>query len=676
MPGANNDVYLETLSTKRQKPIHEYHRFFLLLLSFCGSIVVSFSYAFNLISRAMAVQYSLGLRDLATISTVGIAIQYFMLPYGILYDFLGPIPISAIGTTYFPLGTLLLALCFMNKIRGGTAKLSVFNAMMCSGCGQFDLASCMTIISHFPTQKGLVTALLKTYTGLGSAIVGCIYLAFFDKKPDQYFFFLMAYTVVIGVLYLIFMRLPPYHLTHFQLRRLSEEKKADLLATKAQYLRQEPPIYRFYIGIAYMVFLICFLPTEAALVTYLSLGRSYKIAFAVIAIVFTLLNVTIFIPYPCDKPVEPYTGDEKYDEGERDEPVAAEDEEGGYHYPQKIGEGGAEGEALPDDRPTGEVLNDGFENLDDGRTSAGGEKQHSRKPVETEVDFVAPQYGHPFLRSLITVELWGIWWTFFTVAGAEFVIIYNAQYILGALAGEDPSTSLSALLTVLNGVGSAVGRLVMSYFEIWTQKRPAEKRIPITIALFFPTTTIIISMVLLLVLPSAALPLPYVIAAFGNGFLAATTMLVTRTIYARDPAKHYNFCFTANMTAAILLNRFLYAEWFAHMGEKHGQKNVCYGKDCVIMPMCVMIGLAASAFLSDVIVNIRYHRYCKRVLARRAEVKRGLVEADDGDLRSGASASGDRNIMFLENEDSGQQQAAAAAQAKKTRLNSSTDSTD
>ncbi|CAJ1018955.1 hypothetical protein IOCL1545_000183600, partial [Leishmania shawi] len=85
--------------------------------------------------------------------------------------------------------------------------------------------------------------------------------------------------------------------------------------------------------------------------------------------------------------------------------------------------------------------------------------------------------------------------------------------------------------------------------------------------------------------PAAALPLPYIVAALGNGFLAGVAILVTRTIFAKDPAKHYHFCFTASMLASLVFNRFLYGEWYTVQADKQARADkMCYGKKCVMMP--------------------------------------------------------------------------------------------
>ncbi|KAG5483897.1 hypothetical protein CUR178_06896 [Leishmania enriettii] len=613
-------VEIIRLATGPQKPVGEYKRFALLALGSFGCIVCSFSYAWNLISGTMQQRYDLSQRDLSTIVTVALVVQYCVLPYAFLYDYLGPLPISIIATVYFPLGTLLLALCFMGKVEGSVVRLSVFNAMMGTGCTMFDLASCITVLLHFPTNRGPVTALLKTFTGLGSALVACLYAGFFDSDPQKHFFFLFSAGLCVGALFIVFMRLPPYHLTQYEERRLPAEVKERRLARKAQYLRQEAPLRRFLWGFAVLVFLIIFVTTQSALVSYLSLGETPKRAFAIVTTIVTFSYLLVAAPLRfLNSSRIPMFSSASSERG------ACDDADSGYPADQlRLAEGQKEKPHAPDepqqsDKSVSDLQCDAAADaaaLDDGCCAVVSTE------VETELDYLAPQYQGSFIHNLTTLELWALWWTMFTVVGAEFVIIYNARFILIALQSAPVDESLSTMLTVLNGVGSAVGRLMMSFFEVWSQKRKAEDRVPITIALFFPTTTIIISIVLFLVLPAAALPLPYVVAALGNGFLAGVIILVPRTIFAKDPAKHYHFCFTASMMASLVFNRFLYGEWYTVQAEKQARGDkLCYGKRCVLMPLLVLAGLACSAFVTDVIVHLRYRSYCKRALAERARLR-------------------------------------------------------
>ncbi|CBZ24857.1 conserved hypothetical protein [Leishmania mexicana MHOM/GT/2001/U1103] len=580
-------VHVELLSKAPVKRISETHRFGLLVLGLFGMICGSFgSYTFNLVSGSLQERYSLTQRDLSTITTAGTVIGNVMLPYSFLYDYIGPLPIAVLSSFVFPLGALLIALCFQGVIVGNLVQLCVFYSLMNVGTSFFDLSSCITILSYFPTNRGPVIALLKTFIGLGSAIVGSMFQGFFGGAVQYFFYFLMLFAMIVGVLGIIFLRLPAYHLTGYEESHLSTTEKEQRLASKAQFLKQKPPMWRFYYGFVLMMVLIVFLPLTTALVDYLDLGRKEKLTFATITTIFATGFFVIAIPpelFQCARRASP-----------------ADEDVGTLNKAEKIPYSNSTDADKPLPFPSPAVM---------------------EEDVDTEIDYIAPQYQTSFVKNLFSIHLWALWWTCFCIVGAEDVIINNSSYIFGALAGEKTSTSTRTLLTVLNGVGSATGRLLMSYFEAWSQKRPAEKRIPLTISLFIPTTSIIVTIVLFLTLPKQALPLPYVIAAIGNGFLAATTILITRTIYARDPAKHYHFCFLAAAFSSIALNRFLYGEWYTVQSEKLGNSLLCTSRKCVEMPLIVLLGLSCTAFVSNIVVHLTYRRYSERVLAESRRLR-------------------------------------------------------
>ncbi|EKF29455.1 hypothetical protein MOQ_006762 [Trypanosoma cruzi marinkellei] len=507
---------------------------------------------------------------------------YFLIPYGFIFDHFGPKPIFILSMVLFPLGALMFALSFRGTIEGSVVRLSVFNGILTLGCTLFDLAYIMTIMSHFPISRGPVVAILKSYIGLGSAIVGSIQLAFFDEKPDHYFYFLMVLFLVTGATGLFFVLLPSYHLTGYEEKHLGIEEKERRLARKSVYLRQEPPTIRLAIGIAFVLLLVVYLPLQSALVAYLEWGRTQRIIVASILIAILVALPLMALPVSCL---------------ERRETQREEDDCGGM------------------DRP----------NASDGVANEPAAASGPPKSVETDIDYIAPQYQTTFLQNLKTLELWAFFWSIFSFMGTVLVIIYNASFIYAALADKEVDNAVKTLLTVLNGVGSAAGRLMMSYFEVWSQKRRAEDRLSIVVSLYFANAFVILSLVLFLVMPRAALPLPYVLAAIGNGFGAASIVLVTRTIFAKDPAKHYNFIFLSVVISTILLNRLLYGEWYTREAEKQGG-NLCLGRNCVMMPLLFFIGLNFTAFLSTVYFDWGYRRLSRVVLEERRCLKARAAE--------------------------------------------------
>ncbi|CBZ24523.1 hypothetical protein, conserved in leishmania [Leishmania mexicana MHOM/GT/2001/U1103] len=530
-------------------------------------ICASTSYAFNLFSGSLRDKYNFDSRQMSTINTVGMVFAYFLLPYGTIYDYLGPLPVYILACVLASLGLLLMGLTFHDVIGGSVVRFCVFNALLSLGSQLFDLATVVTMLSIFPTRRGWVVALLKTLMGLGTAIIGSMRTGFFLNTPANYFYFLVGMVLVTGLCCIAVMRLPSYHLTGYQESRLSDEQKIARGARVAAYLTQEPPMWRFYLSIAVVLVLVVYLPMTSALAAFTKVAKTQHglLAFAIVAVIITSCFLLMLVPCP---------------------------------WLDRLTTKGSKTDELAE---SGEVL--------------------------TDIDYIAPQYQTTFLQSCCTASLWCILWTMFCGVGAEFVIIFNASPIFSALT-ETPKldTTVAALLTVLNGAGSALGRLAMSVFEHYTQKRKAEERMPITVAFFVPTTLIIVSMALFLVLPGRSLLIAFALASLGNGFCASVTILVLRTMYAKDPAKHYNFGFNALWIAAVLLNRLLYGEWIASRADRQGQK-VCVGRECVMMPLLVMIGMNLTALLSDVYLHISYSRFSRKVLAERRRLRERVIAA-------------------------------------------------
>ncbi|EPY20743.1 hypothetical protein AGDE_14500 [Angomonas deanei] len=126
---------------------------------------------------------------MTAITTCGSVVGNVVLPYSFVYDFFGPLPIAILCIIVFPLGALLIAFCFEEIIIGDVVKLCVFYSFMNLGTTFFDLVCCMTVISYFPTRRGAVVALLKTFVGLGSAITGSLYLGYFGGAIEAFFTF-------------------------------------------------------------------------------------------------------------------------------------------------------------------------------------------------------------------------------------------------------------------------------------------------------------------------------------------------------------------------------------------------------------------------------------------------------------------------------------------------------
>ncbi|KAH9599716.1 Major facilitator superfamily [Trypanosoma melophagium] len=177
--GSPDAVHVEALSIDRRlAPLNESRRFASLAMAVFSSIGCSIVFGFNLFSGDLQRKYNLTQDALSSVNTVGLVFCYVALPYGILYDWLGPRPIYILAMILLPIGSLCFALVFANVISANLVMLCVFNGLIGAGAMMFDLGAAVTVLSEFHSNRGAVVAVAKTFTGLGTAIMGFIQLAF------------------------------------------------------------------------------------------------------------------------------------------------------------------------------------------------------------------------------------------------------------------------------------------------------------------------------------------------------------------------------------------------------------------------------------------------------------------------------------------------------------------
>lgn len=589
--------------------INEPKRFFILLIGVYACICASTGYVYNLFSGRLQEKYDLTQKQMSTITTVSGLLCIVVFPLAGVYDYFGPRPLFYIGTICFPIGAVLFGLAFNDVIEGSVARFTVFNAFLGVGNSMFDIAGLMTVLSIFPSSRGAVIAVMKTFIGIGSAIFGALQLGFFEDSVSNFFYFMAAFVGVVGLFCIAFVELPPYQLTGYEEKYLTDAQKAKKLATKKAYLEKIPSPRRFIVGFVLVSFLIIFLPVQSVIVAYRKLGASYKLAFAVVTVVVMGLYTIIAIPLRW-LDVGSVNVVEQLPEEEDEEAVAP-----------------VTGRRMTASQRLSMRINSARASIAEQvifNTASIDESQH-----------IAPQYQTTFLESICTLRLWALAYSLFCIFGTQMVIIINARFVYAAASETRMTQEVASLLTVFNGAGSAVGRIIMSIFEVWTQKRKPEERIPLTISLFIPSLIMFFSAVLLLFVRKEWLLLPFGLTALGNGFSAATVVLVMRTLYAKDVANHYNCMSIASIAASILLNQMLYGLWYTAEAQKQGS-NICLGRQCIFVPFAVMSLLVFSSLFSNAYVHFKYKTFCEEALAERAQLQ-GATRDGESDVDVTAS---------------------------------------
>lgn len=623
--------------------ISEPYRYLLLVSGSIGCFLASYSYTFGLFVTAMTSHIGHSMADIATVGTVMLVFSYFTLPYAFLFDAYGPTPVLIVGTILLPLGSLLLALTFDGVIAPTTVNFCVFTAIMGGGSIVFDIGNIVSVMSWFPTYRGPVVAVMKSFAGLGSAVLGCLQLAFFSSEDQTAYLFyvMMVIGLLAGTLTIFLMRLPPYHIPSKVQAKLSEKEIEDRHSTKQLFMKKTPSKRRFYIALGFVVFLVFFLPLQTCLVVFLELDQAWKTAFAVIVIAALLIYPIFCLPLPI-------LG------GNEDEDIHVQS----VHHTQH--------------------------NLEE-----------EQQEVLEDLDFIAPQYQTTFVEGLATIRLWCIFAACFAIVGSQLVIQYYYVFIAMALQGKPTDEHFKALLATLNGVGSAIGRLFLAWFEWWSQDRPPKERIPITSCLFFPVGFTLLGLILWIVLPGKSLAVGHFIMALGNGSAAAAAVLVFRCIFAKEPAKHYNFAFLASLVAAVLLNRVAFAEWYEKQSYEYivsacfgpvattrddtpamemkpdiskdectspnvwidnynTHTQVCMEKKCVLMPMILMIALVGLSVFAALYLHIEYKKYCKDIIAAREAAGVSDEDIDPELIQKGRTSQAEEMEEDPEDEERGE----------------------
>ncbi|ORC87442.1 uncharacterized protein TM35_000222410 [Trypanosoma theileri] len=561
-------------------PLSEPRRFWQLFVGVLCCFAVSSSYAFNLYSGQLQSKYNFTQSQMTTITTVADVVGAVILIFGFLYDRYGAWPLFLTTMITFSLGAVLFGLTYANAITGSVPAFSVYVSLLALGTSLLDICGVMTLLSIFPVNRGAVVAVMKTFSGMGSAILGAIHLAFFSENNDsdtsRFFFFVAAVASVVSFLGLVFVEVPPYMIKGCEQNVLTDEERRLRRRLKRQYLRQKAPAARFAVGVTIVLILVVFLPTQGALSAYFDLDHKYHVAFACIAIGLLALYPIMALPLKI--------------------------------FDRKVN-----------------LLDAGSIPCTSNRVSRAS--RFTRDSMNSaadaaDIDFIAPQYQTTAVENFRTFRFLLLVWTLFCLFGAHFIILTNMRFLVGALAGKPLDESFMALLVVLVGVGSGVGRILLSIFEMATQGKPAERRMPITFILFVPTGFTVLTLVLIMLVTPKALPIPCFIMALASGCTAAAVVIVLRTIYAKDVAKHYNFCMVAGIVASVVMNRLVYGEWYTHQAAKQGG-SLCYGKQCVLMPLLVSLGMNISAVASTVYIHWDYSRYCREMLELRDDRLRG-----------------------------------------------------
>ncbi|KAG5464110.1 hypothetical protein LSCM1_00290 [Leishmania martiniquensis] len=589
--------------------IDEVKRFRALVAVLFCSICVSLVFAFDLFSDEFQSRFHLSDGDLSTISTVGVVFCYFVIPYGVLYDHTGPFPLLVIAGVTALIGCLGLGLVFDGKVKGNTATISVFYALMNTCSGLFDAASIVTLAELFPRNRGPVIGLAKVMTGLGSSVLSSINRGFFSNNIRGFIYFIMALTVAVSLVAMFLIALPPYFVNSWRARHKTEEQTAALTSLKAIYAKKLVPMRRLAYGYVIVVCLVIFFAVTAPMLAYMKVSGSGKAVVGGITVVLCMSFWVMAMPIPwldgVNEPAEQQSS--TYDaEGEM---LAVEGSK--LNCPTSA-------EPLG---PANEPLSISTASSDDARaqTLLGAEAVIEDGPQD-------PRYGGTIWETLTRPDIWLILITFVCQGALGTIVMYNGSTIYVARTGRPRTAELGSLYTPLIGVGSAVGRILMGLFEAYVQHQdPGNRKVCVTMALPVAPIIATIAGILILVLPGDALLLPYILVYFEEGVFNGVRALIFPCIFASHHGILYNMSFCTNAIGVICFNRFLFGLTVDQERKKlgHTVEQGCTSRACVQTPIIVVTCMAVFAALLATVVHLRYARFvaqCRKASKKTASL--------------------------------------------------------
>lgn len=560
--------------------VNEPWRFGYLVCGMFCAIASGAIYAFPLISGKMTADYGFNQNDITTVSTVGMVFGYFTLPYGFIYDYIGPKPIFLIGIVAASLGFMLFALTFNGTIPHSVAGLSAINAIASIGCGMFDMGSILTILSWFPLDRGLTVAAAKTMTGLSGSILATLYNTYFSDQQSSYMFLMLGFVLVVGFTALLLLKIPPYHMTGYRLKHYTEEERELARRVEHMYHTKKASRRRFILLFAILIGLFITITVQSIVFVYVDADKvpfSTRNPPAVVMIVLYMLFFLCVLPWSW-----------------------------------------LDGSARKSDRETLPDSADQGEEMDKKSLSCGSERLISND------DANFPQYQTGFLVNVLrNIPLWCTWVNAVIVSGGVTIILLNSRQLYVAVSESTDDEQLPALYVALTSIGNAAGRLFVSFFEAWNASLPLEKRTAVTITYCVPSLLLFLASIFFMVLPAKALILPMILGGISNGSYAASLVLTVRTIYSIDVAKHYNSIFFFDFVGTIIFNRFLFGELVTKNSVKKGDQIVCLGRDkCLRTTFIVMTCCCAVSFFACMLMHFTYMRY---VRSRREEKKQNAA---------------------------------------------------
>ncbi|RNE96235.1 hypothetical protein TraAM80_09926, partial [Trypanosoma rangeli] len=394
---------------------------------------VSSTYGFSIFTDHLKTKYGYSQTEVTTISTVGNVVSFLSFHGGALFDYVGPTIVLPFAGFLGGLGFLMFGLTFGGTINTSSVVLfSLYQGITHLGIPVMDVCTMMTLMLQFPLDRGYVVLIMKTFSGLGTAVLMAYFNGWFraadahrseDNNYSGYAYFVGVQLMLCALVGACFTRLPMYYPSAWRKKRLSAEDTAEREKTLGLYMSQHAPSRRLKIGVGLVFAMLIFSATQSITTTYVKTSHAGYMAISIMTVLLMASFSLMAMPFQ-------FLG--------RYNPVRPTHMAG-------IGELDAEqaGEAVSGDSEV-EI----------------NKAPHNKQPAK-----VWPQYKSSFWSHLFSFHLWALWLTSFGMWGTGPVMQMNAAQISRSTNyGVYDSRTLTLYIAIMS-VGTAIGRISLGYFD-------------------------------------------------------------------------------------------------------------------------------------------------------------------------------------------------------------------
>ncbi|ESL05756.1 hypothetical protein TRSC58_06582, partial [Trypanosoma rangeli SC58] len=469
----------------------------------------SSTYGLSLFTDHLKTKYGYSQSDITTISTVGNVVNFLSFHAGMLFDSVGPTAVLPFAGILGGLGFLMFGLTFDGTVKTSSVGLfSLYQGITHLGLPVMDVCTMMTLMVQFPLDRGYVVLIMKTFNGLGTAVLMAYFNGWFraadshrseDNNYSGYAYFVAAQILFCACLGSYCTRLPMYFPSAWRKKRLNAEDTAEREKTLGLYMSQHAPLRRLHIGFGLVVAMLIFSATQSIATAYVKTSHAGYVAISIVALLLMALFSLMAMPFQ-------FLG--RYN-SVRPTHMAG------------IGESDAERAG--------------------GAASGNSEVEKSDAPHNKPPASAVKQHKGSFWSNLLSVDLWAMWLACFGMWGTGPVMQMNAAQISRSTNyGVYDSRTLTLYIAIIS-VGTAIGRISVGYFDtkLTAWNRAGKTKILTTIALPVAPLLFAVAYFLFGVVPGKALLLPFLLGSFGNGIGWGIGVIAVRVMYARDLGKHY-----------------------------------------------------------------------------------------------------------------------------------------